>query len=51
MFQVIMTNLYRGPPIDAFFQISVNLRKWFQRRIFFRNQQIKNKNGLWLHVC
>jgi hypothetical protein len=41
-----MTNLYRGPSIDASYQISVHLGKWFQRR-FFRNQPIKNKNGLW----
>jgi hypothetical protein len=47
MFQVIMTNLYRGPSIDASYQISVHLGKWFQRRRFFRNQPIKNKNGLW----
>ena len=41
-----MTNLYRGPSIDASYQISIHLGKWFQRRIF-RNQPIKNKNGLW----
>jgi hypothetical protein len=41
-----MTNLYRGPSIDASYQISVYLGKWFQRR-FIRNQPIKNKNGLW----
>ena len=42
-----MSNLYRGPSIDATYQISVHLGKWFQRRRFFRNQPIKNKNGLW----
>jgi hypothetical protein len=42
-----MTNLYRGPSIDASYQISVNMGKWFQRKRFFRNQPIKNKNGLW----
>jgi hypothetical protein len=41
-----MSNLYRGPPIDAFYQVSVHLAKQFQRR-FFRNQPIGNKNGLW----
>jgi hypothetical protein len=41
-----MSNLYRGPSIDASYQLSVHLRKRFQRR-FFRNQPIKNKNGLW----
>ena len=42
-----MTNLYRGSSIDASYQISVHLQKWFQRRRFFRNQPIRNKNGLW----
>jgi hypothetical protein len=42
-----MSNLYRGPPIDAFYQVSVHLAKRFQRRRFFRNQQIRNKNCLW----
>ena len=42
-----MSNLYRGPSIDAFYQISVHLGKRFQRRRFFRNQPFRNKNGLW----
>jgi hypothetical protein len=42
-----MSNLYRKPSIEAFYQISVHLGKWFQRRTFFRNQPIRNKNGLW----
>ena len=42
-----MTNLYRGSSIDATYQMSVHLGKRFQRRRFFRNQPIKNKNGLW----
>ena len=42
-----MSTLYRGPFIDAFYQISVHLGKQFQRRRFFRNQPIRNKNGLW----
>jgi hypothetical protein len=42
-----ISNLYRGPSIDATYQISVHLTKRFQRRRFFRNQPIKNKNGLW----
>ena len=42
-----INNIYRGPSIDASCQISVHLEKWFQRRRFFRNQPIKNKNGLW----
>jgi hypothetical protein len=42
-----MSNHYREPSIDASYQISVHLIKRFQRRRFFRNQPIKNKNGLW----
>ena len=42
-----MNNLYRGPSIDASYQFSVHLAKWFQRRIFIRNRPIKNKNCLW----
>jgi hypothetical protein len=30
-----MSNLYRGPSIDASYQVSVHLAKWFQRRRFF----------------
>jgi hypothetical protein len=33
--------------MDAFYQISVHLGKRFQRRSFFRNQPIRNKNCLW----
>ena len=39
MFQAIMTNLYRGPSIDAFYQISVHLGKWFQMRRKSTNQE------------
>ena len=42
-----MSNLYRGPPMDASYQISVHLAKRFQRRRFFRNQPIRNNNCLW----
>jgi hypothetical protein len=41
-----ISNLYRGPSIDASYQVLVHLVKRFQRR-FFRNQPIRNKNGLW----
>jgi hypothetical protein len=40
-------HFYRGPSIDAFYQISGHLGKRFQRRRFFRNQPIRNKNCLW----
>ena len=42
-----MSNLYREPCINASYQVSVHLAKRFQRRRFFRNQPIRNKNCLW----
>jgi hypothetical protein len=42
-----LRNIYRGPSVDATYQNSVHLGKRFQSRRFFRNQPIKNKNGLW----
>ena len=42
-----LSNLYRRTHIDASYQVSVNLARRFQRRRFFRNQPIKNKNFLW----
>jgi hypothetical protein len=42
-----MSNFYRGPSIDASYQVSVHLAKWFQRRRIFLNQPIRNKNCLW----
>jgi hypothetical protein len=42
-----ISNLYRGPLIDAFYHVSVHLAKRFQSRRFFRNQPIRNKNCLW----
>ena len=42
-----MSNLYREPSIDASYQVSVHLAKRFQRRRFFRNEPIRNKNCLW----
>jgi hypothetical protein len=42
-----MSNLYRGPSIDVSYQVSVHLVKLFQRRRFFRNQPIRNKNCMW----
>jgi hypothetical protein len=41
-----MSNLYRRPAIDAFYQVSVHLAKRFRRR-FFLNRPIRNKNCLW----
>jgi hypothetical protein len=42
-----MSNLYRGHSKDAPYQDSINLANQFQRRRCFRNQPIRNKNGLW----
>jgi hypothetical protein len=42
-----MSNLYRGPSIDASYQVSVHLAKRFRRRRFKKNRSIKNKNCLW----
>ena len=42
-----MSSLYREPFKDASYQVLIHLAKWFQRRRFFRNQPIRNKNGLW----
>ena len=45
--QYEMCNLYRGPSIDASYQVSVHLAKQFQRRRFFRYRPIRKKNCLW----
>jgi hypothetical protein len=42
-----MSNLYRGPLIDASYHVSVHLAKQFQRKRFFRNQPIRSNNCLW----
>jgi hypothetical protein len=41
-----MGNLYRGASIDVSYQVSVYLVQQFQRRIYFRNRPIRNKNCL-----
>ena len=43
-----MSNLYWGPCIDASYQVSLHLVKWFQRRRFFRNQNDKMQEELHL---
>jgi hypothetical protein len=40
-------HLYRGPSIDASYQVSVHLAMWFQRRRFLEIDPIRNKNRLW----
>jgi indole-3-glycerol phosphate synthase len=34
-----MSNLYRGPSIDASYQVSVHLAKWLQKRRIFKISQ------------
>jgi hypothetical protein len=36
-----MSNLYRGPSIDASYQVSEQLALWFQRRIL-KCEKLKN---------
>ena len=33
--------------VDASYQVSVHMAKQFQRRTFFRNRPIRNKNCMW----
>ena len=42
-----MSNLYGGPSIDASYKVSYHLAKRFQRKNYFRNRTIRNKNCLW----
>jgi hypothetical protein len=42
-----MHKFVRGPSIDASYQVTVHLVKRFQRRSFFRNQPMRNKNCPW----
>jgi hypothetical protein len=46
-----MTNLYRGPSIDAFYQVSFHLAKRFQRRRFLGIDQLKTRIAGGGHVC
>ena len=46
-----MSNLYGGPPIDASYQVSVHLAKWFQRRRFLKIGQSETRIACGGHVC
>jgi len=46
-----MSNLHRGPSIDASYQVSVHLVKWFQRRRFFKIGQSETRIANGGHVC
>jgi hypothetical protein len=45
-----MSNLYRGPSIDASYQASVHLAKLFQRRRFLEIRQSKTRIACGSHV-
>ena len=46
-----MSNLYRGPSIDASYQVSVHLAKQFQRRRFKQICQSETRIACGGHVC
>jgi hypothetical protein len=45
-----MINLYRGPSIDASYQVSVHLAKRFQRR-FLEIDQSETRIACGSHIC
>jgi hypothetical protein len=46
-----MSNLYRGPSIDASYQVSDHLAKRFQRRRFLEIDQSETRIACGGHVC
>jgi hypothetical protein len=46
-----MSNLYRGLAIDASYQVSVHLAKWFQRRRFLKIGLSETRIAYGGHVC
>jgi hypothetical protein len=46
-----MSNLYRGPSIDASYQLSDHLAKRFQRRRFLEINQSETRIACGGHVC
>jgi hypothetical protein len=45
-----MSILYRGPAMDASYQVSVHLAQWFQRRRFSKIGQSETRIGCGGHV-
>jgi hypothetical protein len=46
-----ISNLYRGPFIDASYQVSVQLAKQFQGRRFLEIDQSETRIACGSHVC
>jgi hypothetical protein len=46
-----LANLYRGPSIDAHYQVSVQLAKQFQGRRFLEIDQSETRIAYGSHVC
>ena len=46
-----MSSLYRGHAIDASYQVSIYLAKWFQRRRFLEIDQSETRMGCGAHIC
>jgi hypothetical protein len=46
-----MSTLYRGPPIDASYQVSDNLAKQFQKRRLLEINQSETRIACGGHVC
>ena len=46
-----ISNLYRGPSIEASYQVSVHLAKRFQRRRFLKIGQSETRIACGGHVC
>jgi hypothetical protein len=46
-----MSNLYKGPSIDATYQVSVHLAKRLQKRRIFKISQSETKVAYGSHVC
>jgi hypothetical protein len=46
-----MSNLYRGPAINASYQVSVQLAKPFQRRRFLKIGQSETRIAYGGHIC
>jgi hypothetical protein len=46
-----MSNLYRGPSMDASYQVLVHLTKWFRRKRFKKISQSETRIACGGHVC